>query len=280
VSQVSYILPRIFRRYLPSPIVNIAKRLRLGIVPGLETRHPEVAADRYEAVLQANGREWNGKCVLILGYGGFLGLGVELLHRGARHVILVDPYAQIDHHANRKLPEKYFPYLTIHGKNVLPNQDWVTLVHEEVDHHDFSPYGPIDLILSSSVLEHVSSLDTLIHELSKITDHQGLHIHYVDLRDHFFKFPFEMLCFHDKVWDKFLDPPSHLNRLRLRDYKENFTRHFHQVVIEIIERDLISFQQVKSRIRSEFLSGDDDRDCTTRIVITASDPVGSYKNSE
>ena len=275
MERVSYIFPRLFRRYLPSLIIDTAKRFRLGIVPGLETRHPAVAVDRYEAVLQANGREWNGKCVLILGYGGFLGLGVELLHRGARHVILVDPFAKVDRQANRRLPEKYHPYLTIHGKNVLPNPNWITLVHEEVNHHDFSPCGPIDLILSSSVLEHVSALDNLINELSKITDPQGLHIHYVDLRDHFFKFPFEMLCFDDRVWEKFLDPPSHLNRLRLWDYKENFTRHFHQVAVESIDRDLISFQQVKSRIRPEFLSGNEDCDCTTRILITALDPVRS-----
>ncbi len=268
-----YILPRLVRRYLPSPMITAVRQLRLGIVPGFETRNPSAAADRYEAVLRSNGREWNGLCVLVLGYGGFLGLGVELLQRGARHVILVDPFAQAEDQANRKLAEQYRSYLTIQGKHVLPKREWITLVQEEVPHHDFSPYGPIDLFLSSSVLEHVSSLDLLIKGLSKITHSEGFHIHYVDLRDHYFKYPFEMLCFSEKYWQSSLNPPSHLNRLRLWDYEDHFSRYFSKVSVEIIESDRISFDQVKSRIKPEFLSGDDDLDCATRILITAAHPL-------
>jgi hypothetical protein len=276
VSPIGYIFPRLFRRYLPSPVISMAKRLQLGIVPGLETRDPVAAVDRYEKELHAHGRKWDGMCVLVLGYGGFLGLGVELLYRGAKHVILVDPFAQINHQANRKLPEKYLPYLTIHGKEIIPKQNWITLVHEEMHNHDFSQHDPIDLCLSSSVLEHVSSLDSILDGLSKITHPEGFHLHYVDLRDHFFKYPFEMLCFSEKVWNGFLDPPSHLNRFRLWEYKEDFNRYFRHVEVEIIERDLISFNRVKSRIRPEFLSGVDDQDCATRILITGSHPISSH----
>jgi hypothetical protein len=275
VSQVGYIIPRIIRRYLPSPMINMAKRLQLGIIPGLETRDPDAAADRYQEVLQANGKDWNEKSVLILGYGGFLGLGLEILTRGAKHVILVDPFAQVDNRANRKLLEKYLPYLTIQGKEVLPRREWVTLVHEEIHHHDFRPDRPIDLFLSSSVLEHVSALDSLLNDLSKITSRSGFHIHYVDLRDHYFKYPFEMLCYSEEIWKGILEPPSHLNRFRLWDYKENFNRYFQQANVETIEQDRHSFGLVKSRIRPEFLSGIEDQDCATRILITASHPIRS-----
>jgi hypothetical protein len=275
VSHPGYIIPRIFRRYCPSPIITMAKRLRLGIIPGFETRYPAAAADRYEQALHASGREWTGKCILVLGYGGFFGLGVELLRRGARHVILVDPFAQADDQGNRHLAEQYPSYLVIQGKHVFPRKEWITLVHEEIPHHDCSPYGPIDVFLSSSVLEHVFSLDPLVSGLSKITHSEGFHIHYVDLRDHYFKYPFEMLCFPENVWHSLLDPPSHLNRLRLWDYEAYFYRYFHEVRVEIIEKDPISFTQAKSRIRPEFLSGNDDQDCTTRILITAARPKTS-----
>jgi hypothetical protein len=272
MSHLGYIIPRMIRRYVPSPIVTMAKRLRLGIVPGLETRHPIAAADRYEAVLHANGRQWDGMCVLILGYGGFLGTGVELLDRGASHVILVDPFAQIDDRANQKLAEKYHPYLSVQGKNVIPKEDWITVVHDEISNHDFSPYPPIDIFLSSSVLEHVSSLDPLISGLSKMTHSEGFHTHYVDLRDHYFKYPFEMYCFSEKTWNTLLDPPSHLNRLRIWDYEAYFSRYFHQVGVEIIEKDIFSFTRTKSRIRPNYLSGNDKQDCATKILITATYP--------
>jgi hypothetical protein len=272
VSHPGYILPRVIRRYCPSPIINVAKRLHLGIIPGFETRYPSAAADRYEQALRTSGREWAGKCILVLGYGGYFGLGVELLRRGARHVILVDPFAKADDQANRYLAEQNPSYLTIQGKHVFPRKEWITLVHEEVSDHDYSLYGPIDVFLSSSVLEHVSSLEPLVSSLSKITPSDGFHIHYVDLRDHYFKYPFEMLCFPEKVWRSLLDPPSHLNRLRLWDYELYFSRYFREVSVEIIEKDLISFTQVKSRIQPEFLSGNDDQDCTTRILITAAHP--------
>jgi hypothetical protein len=272
VSHPGYILLRIIRRYCPSPIINMAKRLRLGIIPGFETRYPAAAADRYEQALRASGREWAGKCILVLGYGGFFGLGVELLRRDARHVVLVDPFAQSDDQANRHLAEQYPSYLTIRGKHVIPRKEWITLVHEELTDHDCNRYGPMDVVLSSSVLEHVSSLDPLVNGLSNITNPDGFHIHYVDLRDHYFKYPFEMLCFSEKVWRSFFDPPSHLNRLRLRDYEACFSRYFHEVDVEIIEKDLISFNRAKSRIRPEFLSGNDHQDCTTRILITSTLP--------
>jgi hypothetical protein len=272
VSHLGYLLPRLVRRCLPSPIIHVVKRLNIGMVPGLETRDPKAAADRYEVVLQKYGKQWEDKRILILGYGGFFGLGVELLLRGARHVVLVDPFAQTDNIANQRLVEKYRPYLMIDGRQILPNPDWITLVHEEIPSRSFGSHDPIDIFLSSSVLEHVSSLDPLVHELSGMTQPEGFHIHFVDLRDHYFKYPFEMLCFSEAIWRSLLDPPSHLNRLRLWDYKDCFSRNFNNVGVEIIESDPISFNRVKSRIRPEFLCGKDKLDSATRILITAANP--------
>lgn len=273
--QLGYIIPRIIRRHLPSQVIAWAKQLRLGVEPGLETRQPSTAADRYEEALQTSGRGLKGMIVLILGYGGYFGLGVELLSRGARHVLLVDPYADIDHRANLRLVEDSCPYLAVQGKHVVPSEDWITIIHEEVADSDFSQVGPIDLIFSSSVFEHVSSPNHLVDALSKITHPDGLHIHFVDIRDHFFKFPFEMLCYSEKHWRRYLNPPSNLNRLRVWDYENLFARYFQNVDIKVIESDPDSLNKVRTRVKPEFLRGDENRDSASRILIKASHPVVS-----
>ncbi len=272
MGKLSYVIPRIIRRYLPSRMVHWAKRMRLGIEPGLETREPGLAADRYQETLRSRGKELKEMKILILGYGGFFGLAVELLTRGAKHIFLVDPYAKVDHRANLGLLEKPCPYLTIQGKLVLPVDEWITLIHEDIEHHDFGQYGPMDLVFSSSVLEHISTLDQTIQALSKLTNPEGIHLHFVDVRDHFFKYPFEMLCYSEMVWRRYLNPPSNLNRLRVWDYETLFSHYFNHVEIDILEQDPDSLNKVRTRVKTKFLSGDESRDSATRLLITASHP--------
>lgn len=270
--KLGYVIPRMIRRHLPSRVVHWAKGMRLGIEPGLETRQPGAAADRYEERLHTLGKEFRGMKILILGYGGHYGLAVELLERGAKHIFLLDPYANPDHRANLRLAGDSCSYLNIEGNLVLPREEWITLIREEVDHHNFAQYDPIDLVFSWSVLEHISSLDQTIQALSKFTSSEGNHIHFVDVRDHFFKYPFEMLCYSEKVWRRYLNPPSNLNRLRVWDYEALFSRYFNHVEIEILKQDLDSFNKAKTRVRAEFLSGDESRDSASRVLITASQP--------
>ena len=270
---VDYLTLRLIRRFFPSPLVHWAMKLRLGIEPGLETREPEKAGDRYEAAVQVSGSHLQGKRILILGYGGYFGLGVNLLERGAGHVVLLDPYARANHEMNLALAQGESPFLTIQNGQVTPQEEWITIIHDINQDYQMENNEPIDLVFSSSVLEHVSSPQELIQDLTSITHAEGLHIHFVDLRDHFFKYPFEMLCHSEAVWSRFLNPSSNLNRLRVWDFEEIFKRYFQIVDIEIFEKELASFRKAKSRIRPEFISGNEDANGASRLLIKASLPL-------
>jgi hypothetical protein len=106
--------------------------------------------------------------------------------------------------------------------------------------------------------------------LARATAPGGVQLHFVDLRDHFFKHPFEMLCHSERVWRGLLNPASNLNRLRPWDYERIFRTSFPRVTVEPLAADLGAFRAARSRIRPEFLTGDDTRDAVTRIFVRAS----------
>ncbi|HVN16439.1 MAG TPA: hypothetical protein VMT73_11910, partial [Anaerolineales bacterium] len=106
-----------------------------------------------------------------------------------------------------------------------------------------------------------------------LTRPSGLHIHFVDLRDHFFKYPFEMLCYSKSVWYGWLNPSSNHNRYRVWDYRRAFEESFGRVELTILERDEAEFQKARPRIRPEFISGKLKDDSVTLIRVIASNPI-------
>jgi hypothetical protein len=65
-----YLLPRIVRHFLPERIVRFLLLRSLVIRPGLETREPLSAVQRYVDVLAEQGASLQGKRVMVFGYGG------------------------------------------------------------------------------------------------------------------------------------------------------------------------------------------------------------------
>lgn len=253
-------------------------RLRLGIEPGIETRLPEQAADRYVRALETINQEIPGKQILVLGYGGSFGLAVTLLDRGASHVVLLDPFAKLKHSENRKLAAASSSYLKFDGNTVIPDPQRITIIHERVSSYLERKPQKLDLVLSSSVFEHIPDPLVETRALARMTEDGGHHVHVIDLRDHFFRYPFEMLC-HSKVfWDRWLNPPSNLNRFRSWEYEAVFRHCFQRVHLEIIETDVEAFRRVKRRIRAEFLSGNEELDSASKIILTASNPIRDSLN--
>ena len=270
---LDYLALRLIRRFFPVPLIQWAMKLQLGVEPGLETRQPEAAADRYEEAVKAGGGRLKGKRILILGYGGYFGLAVSFLERGVSHVVLVDPYARVKEETNLALAQRETPFLSIEDGQVIPNKEWITIDPNFLQVVTLSEHDKIDFIFSSSVLEHVSNPDELVRDLSRMTHPEGLNVHFIDLRDHFFKYPFEMLCHSDRVWSRFLNPTSNLNRQRVWDYEDIFRRYFQKVELEIFEREFAKFEKAKRRIRPEFVSGEIEADCATRLKVKASLPL-------
>ncbi len=243
------------------------------IKPGLETADAATAATRYADVLRSRRRAVRGKRVLVFGYGGRFDIGISFLALGAKHVVLCDKYAPPDDKHNSALVEKYADCLfSIDGKP-RPRPEFMTLLKGDiVETAEEQFLHPVDIVVSSSVYEHVNDVDGVTWALARLTSAGGLQIHFVDLRDHFFRFPFEMLHYDDDVWRKWLNPSSNHNRFRLRDYRRVFEGHFGQVEIEVLGRDEHAFEGAVSRIRPEFISGDRQEDAVTLIRILAAKP--------
>jgi len=266
-----YVSLRLIRHFLPEPVTRFLLRRNLIIRPGLETREPASAVARYRETLAARGASLTGKRVLVFGYGGNFAVGAELLKAGARHVVLLDRFAPPDDRRNRELVRAYPDYFVLRGDQAATNEAFLTLIHDDIK-NILGKIEPFDAVVSSSVYEHLDDVDGLTAALAALTAPNGIHIHYVDLRDHYFKLPFEMLKFSGRTWKAWLNPTSHLNRFRLRDYRRVFEKYFSAVEISALERDPEAFARARSRIRPEFLTGDEAHDTVTLIEVVAVHP--------
>jgi SAM-dependent methyltransferase len=264
-----YLIPRLIRHFLPEKLVRALLLRNIVIQPGLETNHPLAAVQRYVDVLSEHGRSFHDKRVLVFGYGGRFDIGFGVLKAGATHVILCDKYAPPDEAHNRRMfaaEEKYF-YMERQG--LRPRPEWITLLQADIRD---ARIDPVDIVISSSVYEHLDDVEGITSALARSTKPDGIQIHYVDLRDHFFKYPFEMLRFSESTWRRWLNPSSHHNRYRLWDYRKTFEACFENVEIEILSREEEAFRKVQPRIRPEFVSGNIKDDAVGLIHVVAAKP--------
>lgn len=262
---------RVLRNLLPAGVAGLARRL-CGGIPGGESAAPEHFATHYAETLAREGRSFGGARVLVFGHGPSYGFACALLAAGAEHVHLWDPYAKPDDAANRRWLRRYPQYLEARGRRVVPRADWMTLVAAKERPED-TVFPRVDLVLSTSVFEHLEDPDLWAAKLARAVDPGGLNLHMIDLRDHFFHRPFEMLCYSEATWRRWLNPRQHLNRWRHDDYQRMFRRHFGEVSIEILESDEEALAAYRSRIRPEFQSGDPTIDSVLEIEVVATEPL-------
>ena len=271
---IPYLLPRVVRHFLPERITRFLLLRSLIIQPGLETNDPATAVRRYLDVLQARHESIQGRRVLVFGYGGRFDVGVGLLEAGASHVVLCDKYAPPDDVHNMKLLPKYGVYLYLENGRPRPQTKLMTLIQADIrDIHGEAGFRPVDLVISSSVYEHLDDVDGITHALAALTQPSGSQLHYVDLRDHYFKYPFEMLTYSERVWRGWLNPTSNHNRYRLWDYRRVFEKYFGKVEIQVLQRDEKAFEKARPRLRPEFISGNLPDDSVTLIVVIAAEPI-------
>ena len=269
-----YLLPRLARHFLPEKLVRVLLLRNIIIRPGLETSNPFAAVQRYADVLSERGLSFRGRRVLVFGYGGRFDLGFGLLMEGVSHVILCDKYAPPDETHNRQMfgaEEKYFH---VEKQGLRPRPEYMTLIEEDIrDSEVTAEIESVDFVLSSSVYEHLDDVEGITRALARLTKPNGTHIHYVDLRDHFFKYPFEMLRFSEHTWRTWLNPSSNHNRYRLRDYRRVFEANFGQVEIKTLACEEEIFRKQMPHIRPEFISGNLQEDAVTLIRVIASQPL-------
>lgn len=270
---IKYLALRIARHFMPESMARFLLKRRWIIRPGLESRDPSAAVEQYIKTLSAHGKSIQGKRVLVFGYGGRFAVGVELLQRGAAHVVLCDHFVFLDEERNRELLPDYSNYLFVENDRVISHPEFITLFHGDIRADSIQKQvTEVDYVLSTSVYEHLDDVDGITRALAKLTAPHGAQLHFVDLRDHYFKHPFEMLTFSERVWKNFLNPTSNLNRFRLTNYREVFEAYFQKVEITVLERLDDEFRAARSRIRPEFLTGDEEMDSAALIYILTQGP--------
>jgi hypothetical protein len=265
---LSYIFPRLVRHFLPEKITRTLLLRGLIIRPGLETRAPEEAAVRYQRDLQSAGVSIQGKHVLVFGYGGRFNLGCQLLKLGASHVTLCEFAVKPDEAANGTLLPEFDKYLTRSDGKTNLRSEWFTLLEGDIRQLSKNKgLGKADIVVSTSVFEHLADPAGILSALVSLTNPDGIHLHYIDLRDHFFKYPFEMLTFTENTWKKWLNPTSNLNRWRLPAYTVIFQKNFKELNIEVFERNLPAWEKVSQRILPEFKTGNIQVDSVAQIRV-------------
>jgi hypothetical protein len=274
ILNLPYLIPRLIRRFLPEKLVRTLLLRNIIIQPGLETNNPFAAVQRYVDVLSKRGASFHGKRVLVFGYGGRFDIGFGILKAGAAHVILCDKYAPPDDAHNHRMFATEQSYFVAENKELRPRPEWMMLLEADIrDVYTSGKMEPVDIVISSSVYEHLDDVEGITRALAGLTKPDGIQIHYVDLRDHFFKYPFEMLRFSENTWRRWLNPSSNHNRYRLWDYRRAFQACFGQVEIHVLTREDEAFRKLLPRIRPEFVSGNMDEDAVGLIQVVASKPL-------
>ena len=259
---------------MPEKWVRVLLLRNIIIKSGLETNNPLAAIQRYADVLSERGLSLQGKRVLVFGYGGRFDIGFNLLKAGASHVVLCDKYASPDNKHNQRLFASEDKYFSSTSRGLRPRAEWMTLIETDIrDPQVSTMLEPVDIVLSNSVYEHLDDVEGITHSLSVLTKPDGLHIHFVDLRDHYFKYPFETLRFSEETWRRWLNPSSNHNRYRLWNYRDTFNSCFREVEIKILRRNDEAFQRLLPHIRPEFISGNREEDAASNICVIALKPL-------
>ena len=270
---IPYLVPRILRHFMPEKLVRALLLRNIVIQSGLETNDPLAAVQRYIQVFSEHSLSLKDKRVMVFGYGGRFDIGFGLLKAGASYIVLCDKYAPTDDVHNLRLFEGEEKYFALENGMLRPRPEWMTLLESDIrDFQVDSDSEKMDFVISSSVYEHVDDVEGITHALTSLTKTGGTQIHFVDLRDHFFKYPFEMLRFSENTWRKWLNPSSNHNRYRLWNYRSAFEACFEQVEIKILASEENAFRKLLPSIRPEFISNNMDENFASLILIVASNP--------
>jgi SAM-dependent methyltransferase len=252
---------------MPQAIVEWMLTNEVVIRPGHETRRPESALSRYQELASVR-LPIAGSRILVFGYRGTYGIALSLLEQGAAHVYLHDPYASVRHGLNRRLPQERMQRFFAPGNgNWIPDPRYVTILTDQLPDVAASLADTVDLMLSNSVFEHVEDVPANIEACAAITKPGSYNLHLIDLRDHFFKYPFEMLRYSEDAWRSWFNASNNLNRWRFKEYEACFLDAFRNCKVRPRTVLTDQFDAMRDSIRREFLTGDDQIDAVGLMLV-------------
>ena len=265
-----YFLLRCLRRQIPAPLALRMFRLMSSMSGWSPEDSFRIIVNNYENHLARvlGPAPFRNRTVLEIGVGEHNASCYEILARGASRGIGFEPFRPLNGPADRRLLERVCRAHKCEAATLQARLERVTAL-------DLFEPESIDLIVSNSVLEHVTNLDALARRLCQILRPDGGMLHIVDYRDHFFRYPYHLLLWSRAVWERFLDPGD-LPRHRMRDHFDAFARHgLHPTVLwssEIPEE----FAKVKRHIHTEFSRySEPDLAVATAVLYAVKQPVAA-----
>ena len=258
LSNLEYISLRLLRRF----IFSDAFLLRWGrLLPYYRTNtnqtDPEPIVSEYARHLPPDFRV---QSVLEIGVGATNSTGYELAARiPTARLTLLEPFVSLDEAADKGL------LAAIARRHAIDPADLSRRVERINNLGDIPPHH-FDLILSSSVLEHVSDPARLFSDLKRVLQLQGRMVHLVDYRDHFFKYPFHFLQFSRAVWMRWLNPGD-LLRWRAYDHRDLLHAAGFSVTLAEVRYDEAAFSRISARLSPDFRREDPLTSATYAAIV-------------
>jgi SAM-dependent methyltransferase len=258
-----YATLRVIRRFL---FTEARLKALGGYLPYYRVNQGQVdpwpIAEAYAAGLARIDCTLAGKRVLEIGSGASNGAGYAMAAMGAARVVCHEPYAPFDVGLDARQLGGLVPRFPGVAFSVV---DRLTAL-------DGLAAASVDVVVSNSVLEHVADLPGLFASLARILTPEGVMLHRVDYRDHFFKYPFHFLLFSRFAWKWFLNPGD-LPRRRLDDHLHALAQAGFDVTACDIERDPEAFARIADRLHHDYRQRDPDMLSVTRATLQCRRPA-------
>lgn len=266
IAEVPYLAGRLSRRLIPE---NVARRYLTNDFDDL--RHlVEVHEGQLRAVDYMVG-DLAGETVLEIGPGRYNPAAVGFLGQGAARIVFVE-------HARRNLDHGLlqqrirdlmaaFGYCgsewlrataldpakaearTSFGQGRIEFR-WQSAAATEL------PDNSVGAVFSNSVLQCLSEPQEVFAELARVLKPGGIMYHMVDLRDHFFRFPLQFLCYSEYMWSHVLTSryphKAYLNRLRLPQLRSMFEELGLEVETRALAEDIEVVRRLRPRMHADF----------------------------
>jgi SAM-dependent methyltransferase len=256
LQRAEYVSLRMARRFLFSE--RVANRLAAWLpyyTPSANERHPEHIVATYAEALAKAEEALSGKHVLEVGAGRTNAVGYGLVARGCRSVVMLEPFIDFDRTRDEAVRNANAALALIDPASVTRARNFSDV-----------PLASVELVLSNSVLEHVSDLSAFFSGCLRVLSANGAMLHVVDYRDHFFKYPYAFLTYSEATWNRWLNPGD-LPRWRVYDHIDAMHAAGFQVTILHQESNSAEFEKVQPELDSAFRPKRDGLEVTRAILL-------------
>jgi len=265
----AYIAARFVRRLLPETIAQ-----RILSRRGVASRNVyEGTTRKYLNAIQKAGLgpifgERASLTILEAGTGFYNPATAPLLLSGATRLILLEPflgnnpdYARFRERFDDLLAfAKKDPGYPLPIKETLPRVSVGNLpkgveLSARLWEDTHLPGASLDGIFSSSVLEHLRQPESVLRECGRIVRPGGFMINTIDMRDHFFRYPLEMLKYSEAGWERLTTAKGgsgYQNRWRVSRWLEALSMHgFDTTIIPLTVNEELAARE-KPYLHEEF----------------------------